>query len=181
MTGSRLQKITVLFLLFLTIACSDESEPIYSVQDEFVPYVMQFIQEGTNRGYSVTIDNLIMEFGETDEEEYCGQCIYAPDDPTVQRRIVINSNSACWAMESEQSKEVLIFHELGHCVLNRINHKEDKLPNGAYASMMNRGELNLYEPCVYDIGDGDCDKSYRRTYYVDELFDENTPSPDWAN
>ena len=170
------------FFILLVISCStDSDQPIYSVSEEFEPYVTKFIQEGANRGFNLSINNLIMEFGEPDKEEYCGECIYAPKDPTVQRRIIINANSDCWALETEQSREVLVFHELGHCVLNRKNHKEDLLPNGVFASIMNQGDLDLYEPCVYDIGGGDCDKRYRRTYYLDELFDETTPTPDWAN
>jgi hypothetical protein len=69
---------------------------------------------------------------------------------------------------------------LGHCLLNRMVHREDKLPNGDFASIMNRAEKGLYEVCVYDIGGGDCDKTYRREYYINELFDETTPIPDWG-
>ena len=75
--------------------------------------------------------------------------------------------------------EVLIFHELGHCVLGRL-HQNDYLPNGDPKSLMIQNELDQYA-CVYDLsGDNDCNNLFKREYYLDELFDPTTPTPDWA-
>ncbi len=81
-----------------------------------------------------------------------------------------------------EAREELVFHELGHCLLGRTAHRTSRLPNGEYASVMNGKESGLYSSCVYDIGGANngCDDRYKRTYYLDELFDENTPAPDWA-
>ncbi len=47
---------------------------------------------------------------------------------------------------------------------------------------MNGTGTGLYTRCVYDIGgtNNNCDRRYRRQYYLDELFDENAPPPDWG-
>ncbi len=63
-----------------------------------------------------------------------------------------------------------MFHELGHMVLDRF-HRDDRLPNNSYASLMvSRGTAGFY------VGNA----ANRRTYYLDELFDEETPVPGWA-
>lgn len=174
------QLFVALFLLIVGSCQTDDEDAIYSVQEEFAPFVAKFLEEAQLRGHSITITNLIMKFGETEKETYCGECQSVPDKPNVQRRIIISTTAACWSAASAEEKEALVFHELGHCVLNRLGHKEDRLPNGDLASIMNLGRLELYESCTYDLGGGDCDKRYRRTYYIDELFDEDAPVPDWA-
>ena len=64
-----------------------------------------------------------------------------------------------WNRSSELYKEFVVFHELGHCVLDR-NHKEDKDSRGRCLSIMRSGL-------------GDCLDAYssaNRTYYLNELF-----------
>ena len=60
----------------------------------------------------------------------------------------------------------------GHAILDRV-HKEERLPNSAWASMMQGSTGFGYT--LY--GENSLDK---RDYYVDELFDQNAPVPDWA-
>jgi hypothetical protein len=54
-------------------------------------------------------------------------------------------------------KEVLLFHELGHCVLDR-DHRNDFLPNTEQASVMNQV---LPHPVTY---------TGNTQYYLQELF-----------
>jgi hypothetical protein len=118
-----------------------------------------------------------MEFG-TASIEICGECLHIKNGG--QRKIIIVQNSYCWLDAATQNREALVFHELGHCLLVR-NHREDKLPSGAMSSIMHSQNNGPYSPCVYDLGgDGDCDKTARRSYYVNELFDPSTPVPEWG-
>ncbi len=81
-----------------------------------------------------------------------------------------------------EGKEALIFHEIGHCILGR-SHNNEPLPNGDPKSIMVIENQKLYWPCIYDIdgnGGPDCNNTFKRAYYVDELFDENVQIPDWA-
>ena len=170
-------------LLILLAACSGKEapEPVYQVPGEVEPYIQQFITEARLRGKEMAITNLVVTFGPTVSSDVCGACLPGSADPNGQVRIVLSNDPYCWQELTPEDREELVFHELGHCVLGRIAHRNDRLPNGDYASLMNGIGTGLYTRCVYDIGGGnDCDRRYRRQYYLDELFDENMPPPDWG-
>jgi hypothetical protein len=137
------------------------------------------VAETEKRGKTVVLENLLLQFGKTSKEA-CGECEVLSQS-NGQRIIRIDTtNNLCWKYAEEQNREALVFHELGHCLLSRP-HKTDKFPNDAPASIMYLTTIGLYEPCVYPISGGtDCDKRYRRGYYIDELFDEKTPAPIWG-
>lgn len=170
-----------LFSLFLLIGCSRDKEfvPVYNVPEEFQPFVDAFIQEAADRGISLDITNLIIVFDQN-LNTICGTCNSISLNEKVQKIISINPNAGCWSVA--QGKESLVFHELGHCVLGRT-HNNELLPNGDPKSIMVDGNQKLYWPCFYDIdGNGgvNCNNIFKRDYYVNELFDENTQTPDWA-
>jgi hypothetical protein len=170
-------------LLLLLSACSGKEtpEPVYRVPGEVEPYIQKFTAEARLRGKDIAINNLIVTFGPTSSDDVCGACLPGSADPDGQVRIVLSNNPYCWQELTLEEREELVFHELGHCVLGRIAHRNDRLPNGDYASLMNARGTGLYARCVYDIGSAnDCDRRYRRQYYLDELFDENTPAPAWG-
>lgn len=59
---------------------------------------------------------------------------------------------------------------MGHSVLSR-QHVNDTLMNGDYKTMMFGGnQFDLYNNFTQE----------RRDYYLDELFDPNTPPPSWS-
>jgi hypothetical protein len=45
---------------------------------------------------------------------------------------------------------------------------------------MNPDNVETYSTCRYPLGGDVCDKRSRRQYYIDELFNENTPTPVWG-
>lgn len=75
-------------------------------------------------------------------------------------RIDLNENY--WKFATDQQKEILLFHELGHCLLNR-EHDDTLSSNKAPASIMFTNELYLA---------GTLDEYYRdhRDEYLKELF-----------
>lgn len=159
--------------------CSKEEEfkPVYNVPDEYQAFVDTFINEAANRRHTIKISNLIINYDKTIESPHCAKCNSTSMDEDVQKIISINPNIKCWF--SDQELETLIFHELGHCVLGRL-HEEGLLPNGDLKSLMNQYDLAVYAACIYPVGDEPCDKTFRRTYYLDELFDAETPVPEWG-
>lgn len=174
-----------LCLTFQFLACKkDSTKPsiIYQVPEEIEVYINSFIDEANNRGFSFKKENLIVEFTTVAQNDICGLCSQAQKNPAQsQRKITITKNESCWKNATEQTKEALVFHELGHCWLGRLTHKDDLLPNGSPASMMSSRNDSPYSVCVYDIGgNGDCNKLLRRKYYIDELFNEKTEVPSWA-
>ncbi len=88
------------------------------------------------------------------EQHVAGQCAYSQNSPgavTVDREFWANSNG--------NFQEFIVFHELGHCYLNR-GHREDADANGLCISVMRSGL-------------GDCQDAYNsvnREIYIDELF-----------
>ena len=168
-------------LLFIAFGCSNQKdiEPVYEVPDEFQYIVETFIEQAALRGKNFQISNLIIRYDDELESNVCGRCNAVSSlDTDIQKIILINTDK-CWLNNSQ--KEALIFHELGHCFLGR-SHDETLLPNGDPKSMMVPDDISIYSGCIYALGgDNSCDKTYRRGYYLDELFNADTPIPDWAN
>ena len=165
-------------LILLVSGCSvfqKEPEPERDFMAEIQKHAEMFKQEAGQRGVDVSQEMAEIVFKIEEEIIYEGRslCGFAPwyDDPnTTERTISLVIDDRCWISRPEEDNEALIFHELGHMVLNRF-HRDDLLPNNARSSIMVSGNLSgLYAGNARN----------RRTYYVDELFDENTPVPDWA-
>ena len=176
------RKLTWLTLFVLLFGCSKESDksfvPVYDVPAEFQPLISSFIQEAAQRGDTLVINNLIMKYDSSQSNKYCALCNSLSLEPNVQKIITVNPKVHCY--NNAQEREALFFHELGHCILGR-SHDNRLLPNGDPRSIMVENNLKLYSPCLYPIG-GNCqDNTYKRTYYLDELFNEQTPVPQWAH
>lgn len=168
---------SVLFLVFIVLfgACNKEQETVYSVPDELQSFIDTLVSEAAERGIALDVsDNLIIEYGLRTEGVLCGSCVFIGK----QRKIEIDSEHKCWS--DEVTREALMLHMLGHCVLNRIDHDDDLLPNGDVKSLMNGEVIDQYA-CIFDLsGDNNCNNLYKRDYYLDELFNPDTPAPDWA-
>ncbi|MEJ7645677.1 MAG: hypothetical protein WKF87_13875 [Chryseolinea sp.] len=172
-------RLVLILLLFLFCCRKEESDfvPIYSVPQEMEGFVKAFREEGATRGVELNINNLIIRFDSTMTSTYCGECNSSSLDPNIQKIISVNPFFECWYSEPE--REAFFFHELGHCVLGRL-HDRTLLPNGDPKSIMVESGAGVYAPCIYDVGGEPCDNGFKRPYYLDELFNEATPTPDWA-
>ena len=162
-------------------ACRPDPIPAkeYKVPALIQPYVDLFEQEAAKRGEEITIDNLRVDFEEDlVEGTAAGTCTFPTnDDPTPHIRL--DTTSFNWR-NNEYHREILVFHELGHCILNRFHRPDDrvinnpepsKLPNNNFISIMRGTGEQVY---------GGMLNNFKRDYYLDELFDESTPTPDWA-
>ncbi|MCI4666920.1 MAG: hypothetical protein MRZ79_02085 [Bacteroidia bacterium] len=165
--------ISNILLFLVLIGCNPDPVNPFSIPDEVLPFVESFEEEAAKRGVSLVIDELIVEYGTELESssggEAIGQC-FVPNSRNPIPRIVIDTASFAWK-QNEFSRELLMFHELGHCILDRLDHRDDRLSNGNFASLMLTSSNNLYGPKL---------NNFKREYYIDELFDINTPEPDWA-
>lgn len=161
----KILKYNLLFIpIFLSISCKDTNE--YRVNDEFAPYVQKFIDEAALRGktYDFEKTGLIIEFANLDND-VAGLCHY--EDPI---RIQIDKDywNALQGTEGEElMKEDLIFHEMGHGILGR-KHINDILENGDWKSIMCGGDKVDDRPWNINY------RGFRRTYYLDELFNQST-------
>lgn len=147
--------IAYLIFISLVFSCSNEKEQIIPI--EFSRYVDMFFEEGNQRGLNVNLSDIDLElrFG-TQSGTIAATC--------SQRDNVIMIDEAKWNEMSEEKKTWLIFHELGHCVLDR-EHRNDRTNNDDCISIMRGAEdnfdcsANLYSSKWWD-------------YYLDELFDQ---------
>jgi len=156
--------IPFLSLLFTLISCAiTKPSPNHSPED-FQSYIARFEALWGNKvsGVDISIGTIYNE-NLSVSTKAAGVCIR-----TI--RPVIIFNVLMWDMFSDFYKEMLVFHELGHCVLNR-NHPDQyevyQVPNflkhsSCPYSLMdsNRTERTMTESC------------YRlyRDYYILELF-----------
>lgn len=157
----------IIFLLIVLsnviFGCSKESiKP--NIDFELQTYYDSFLNEARIRNKTIDVPkNIVIQFGLANGA--AGRTYYA------ENKIVIDSIE--WKNASELDKEYLLFHEFGHLILNRP-HNLQTLPNGEFKSMMQSYEnIPIIENTLHYLG-------VRRKYYIDELFDINTPTPDWS-
>lgn len=170
----------LLFLASLFLFCCSKKSgfnPVFNIEPEFKTYVDLFEQEAAIRGIDMKINNLIIKYDPSLPVSVCGKSNVISSDNNVQKIISINPNIKCW--NSDQELQALIFHEMGHCILGR-SHDNGLLPNGSPRSIMVENDLGLFSICIYPIDGQPCDKSDRKTYYMDELFNPSTSVPGWA-
>lgn len=127
-----------------------------NVESPLWPYFERFEKEAATRG--IIVDLVAEQISGTiepiDQATVVGTCSYGGFSPG---RIVIDSDF--WSRASTLGKEMIIFHELGHCFLHR-DHKEGRRPDGSCVSIMRSG----LERCR------DAYSSTTKPYYLDELF-----------
>jgi len=160
----------ILTIVFFT-SCKDHNE--YRVGSEFSEYLHRFEKQAGDRGktFNLEAEGLIIEFANL-KNNTAGLTHY--EDP-----IRVEIDKSYWDDISKFAgadlmKENLIFHELGHGLLNR-RHLNNTLENGDWKSIMCGGEND--ENREWNINY----RGERRAYYLDELFDESTPTPDFAS
>lgn len=142
---------------------------VYQVPDEIQPYLSTFIIEAHKRGHRLIIDDLIVSYERnlfTAGIHAAGICRTKHGHTPI---IYIDTTSLNWK-NSDESREQLVFHEFGHCILGR-SHTKDTLQNGAPASIMKPSGETLY---------GSVMSYFKREYYLNELFNPGTDRPSWA-
>lgn len=160
--------IILIFICISLINC--KKDKIYSVPPEIQPYIDRFIAEGKARNQNIIIDNLVVIYEQNlnvDGLNAAGVCTFNKKNPHT---IKLDTTSGNW-QNNLSSREQLIFHELGHCVLER-NHTSIKFESDNFKSIMKPSGEQLYGPNT---------TNFKRSYYLDELFNEATPPPSWAS
>jgi hypothetical protein len=160
--------ICLLILQFLVLSCKDDHE--YNVPEDFAVYVKRFENEAAKRNKYFDLQNegLIIEFADLDKNR-AGLCHY-------EKPIRIEIDRTYWkaldgSAGADLMRENLLFHELGHGILNR-KHLNTWLDNGDWKSIMCGGDAVDNRPWNINY------RGFRRKYYIDELFNESTLAPD---
>ena len=158
--------LSVSLLLFFS-ACKKENliedTPILKEEKAYpnVPktiwiYFQRFEEAAEKQGIAIDLNaqNISAEIMEITEDGVAGTCSYGSHQP---EHIVIDKTF--WKETSDLFKEMIVFHELGHCSLF-LGHREEVNADGTCASIMRSGL-------------GDCRDNYRvstRESYWEELF-----------
>lgn len=138
-----------------SLGCNNRSEDTY-IAPELQTYFDSFKAEGNSRNVAIdySLLNIHADFSDLEEGNVVGKCVTYADD--VKKLII---DQSYWDKSSSLQRELLIFHELGHCILHR-GHTESATNRGRCLSLMTSGE-------------GSCKLHYTfttRTQYLDELF-----------
>ncbi|MFK7982644.1 MAG: hypothetical protein AB8G86_21880 [Saprospiraceae bacterium] len=147
----------ILSLSFLLYNCEKQIEEInyYSNVDERLhPYFKKFEQEGKKRGLIIDLEksNIYGSIERIQNNGIVGLC-------GNNEKVVIDDNF--WARSSHYSKELVVFHELGHCYL-QLPHSTHISNNGTCKSIMRPGNGGCLD--YYNSG--------TRTRLLDELFSD---------
>ena len=167
MDKSRLCFLYLSLIVVLLVGCA-EDPPEINVDPVFQEFVDQFIVEAARFGQEIDFSDtgLSIQFRDVTDRASAGVCL-------GNHRIEIET--VAWAARSDLGKQDLIFHELGHCELDR-RHRNDKLANGEWASNM-RGDP-IPDGCNVTINYA----GTRLDYYVGEMFLQTEAElPDWQN
>jgi len=134
------------------------------VDEELKPYFQRFIDEGVKLGVEIdpAIENISGQIAEIREKNVLGQCSYGYHD---QHNITIDLTF--WNNSTDLYKELVVFHELGHCYLGR-DHLETTFNNGICVSIMRSGTGFCYDYYRRDT----------RDYYIHELFFPDDKAPE---
>lgn len=157
--------LIILTLLLLSCTTIDRSlvnstTSITYIHPTLIPILMDFEYEATVRGVFLTRDNLSMNFGEIRDKptsKVVGYCM-----KSSLGRMTLMFHTPSWDFMDEYEQEALVFHELGHCLLDRAKHCDTiSYKMGGPISLMNQWVL-----------DSSYYKSHREEI-LDELFNPN--------
>ena len=155
--------IITYILIVLILGCQKESVPT-----EFQKYVDTFVSEAQKRGVNIDLNKykIKIQFSSSPNVSECSR--YG-----TERTISISQQN--WERLDDLGKELLLFHELGHCQLS-LDHTNCQLPDGSSKSMMCgiNGHCSEANYCFTIYG------GMKRDYYLDQLFNENAPTPEWS-
>jgi hypothetical protein len=132
--------LALLGVLLLSVSCgtpmgadmiyeSTSSIRQYHVTNEdLIPYVNRFKEKYLEHGGAlvVKIEDIPVNFGDTGTK--VGVCLIYTNG---EREVLVDL--AWWDNQSSRRRELLIFHELGHCALGR-DHQDRKVEGSDYSS-----------------------------------------------
>ena len=145
---------SLICILICTASCTKVESELY-VDDALLPFFESFVEEGAKRGVYVDFSDTGVEgfISDITQDGVVGQCSHSEDSPNK-----VTVDPVFWRQASYSRKEFVIFHELGHCHLQR-SHFDGVDASGNCLSIMQSSA---------DV----CNSTYEtnRDAYLDELF-----------
>lgn len=152
----------LLLLSFTLLMMSCQKEPLIvknyeGVDDKLCTYFQKFEEAGADRNVFIDLaaSGIIGSIEKIHADGTVGLCHHRSDTPN---QIIIDKDF--WSNASENSKEMIVFHELGHCFLGK-NHNDERNNDSTCSSIMRSGNGG----CI------DFYNSRTRAELLDELFE----------
>lgn len=165
LTGRRKQALFFIvrsILLIFVFLLHGDGKQIPFIHSEILPYVREF-----ESLYGKKTENISITFTSFFGSSVVGICQSYSKNGGWYRDKVIKLDRDYWNESSKAAKEILVFHELGHCELERdhddefLTTNEDGIPVLMSKSIMNSYIINETKYIE------------NRTYYIIELFNKN--------
>lgn len=147
------KSIHFIALMLILISCNDTPE-VQIVDLAFEEYLTSFEMEANARSVDIDegIENLSIVFNDG-SEDVVGQCVTFTDGHTEVR-----IDEETWSRYTATQREILVFHELGHCLLGREHNNEKQA--GKCVSIMRESAST----CIISFDESE------REDYLNELF-----------
>jgi hypothetical protein len=129
------------------------------VDKELQPFVDDFIIQAKIQGKEISLKNIVIKLGNANDyqpqENKIGYCLYQRDSGTVSmfedveesNIVIIDQTFFNRASVSDVTRRELVFHELGHCILNRAHN--ETLVNNAPISIMYPSSVSMRNMSYY--------------------------------
>lgn len=149
---ARCMQTLVLALVLAVFGCSKNR----TLDPELEGYVSEFEQASQRVGKRISAKDISVKFvSTTSRADAVAQCLNGGMGPAE-----IEISQSLWEQLSETRRKLTIFHELGHCKLNR-SHRSDHRSDGTPASIM----------FIYNVPEQVFLED--ENYYLDELFNSS--------
>ena len=131
------------------------------VNRELWTHFETFETEGARRGIFIDLatSEITGSIEPLHQDGVAGSCSYGFSNPGS-----IKIDRTFWQRSSNLIREMIVFHELGHCYLKR-GHLEDAFQSGYCISIMRSGTCCCRDAYTLE----------NRDYYLDELFEFALP------
>lgn len=139
---------SLILLALLLTGCGHHR--VILIDPDIQPYYIRFLAEASKLDRDVKIDSLMITKVSSMPELEIGRC----DEGDIPAVFILESY---WDLASIADKEQLVFHELGHCLLDR-KHLTGVLGSGIQISIM---DILHFDRSTY---------VYYHDYYMRELF-----------
>lgn len=153
----RLLSWILLLFMIIPLGCQKDDEERF-IDDQLIEYFDRFIDEAAKRGLTLSYDEPGVNgyIRIITSENVIGQCAHNTDKPNT-----VNIDKFYFDQANDLEREFVVFHELGHCILNRL-HLDVSNNEGDCVSIMTSGT-------------GQCFINYTsstRQRLLDELFEQ---------
>lgn len=142
--------------LSITATACGGHTPELKIENKYSPYVKAFESRAAMAGVNIVVNDLIIKsVASFDDKSTAGVCSKRDDDSSVP---LITISQEWWSKLDVYSREEIVFHEMGHCVLNR-GHRSDE---------NNRLALSIMNPSIF----GGSGYTANYLHYIHELFSQ---------